>query len=337
VRETHVHAGDNVRFSREGQCIVELTVAICTFNRAARMPVLIRSLCAQRVDVPWEILVIDNNSTDNTRGTLESLMKESGGRLRVVSEPAQGIVHARNRAIAESLGSTYLLFMDDDELPAYEGMLQAALDTFRYNDAMCVGGKISICFEPGTRPAWLGDDLMLFLGKVDYGSSEFWIRDESTPVWSGNVAYKTSLFRDDPTLRFDMRYNRAGQGIGGGEDKMMFLELLSRGVAIRYQPAMEVLHFIEPFKLKRRYFLNLHFLSGFKDGRYDRGKTPKDVFGIPPYMVRQAFEAFFCYCEKIMRREKTALRQGMVFTYILGAMYGRFISWRETHASSREG
>lgn len=308
---------------------MELTVSICTYNRAERLPGLIRRLRSQEVDVAWEILVVDNNSTDGTSAVLTQLASEPGVRVRAVKEPAQGIVHARNRAVAESLKSDYLLFMDDDELPASDGMLQAAVNALRDDGASCVGGRISIGFEPVERPAWLGDELLRFLGRLDYGSEPFWIRSESTPVWSGIVAYRTAIFKDDPTLRFDMRFNRAGHGIGGGEDQMMFLELLRRGVPIRYQPAMEVIHFIEPFKLKRRYFIKLHYLSGVRFGRYESGPMPTTVCGVPPYMVRQSCQYLIDACVRYVRREKKALRHGMIFSYSLGAIYGRFQYWKD--------
>jgi len=309
-----------------------LTVAICTYNRADRLPGLIRSLRNQEVDVAWEILVVDNNSTDNTSTVLAGLMSEPGVSLRAVKETVQGIVHARNRAVAESLQCAYLLFMDDDEIPVSNGMLQAAVNALRDDGAVCVGGRILLGFEPVKRPAWLGDELLQFLGRLDHGSEPFWIRNQSTPVWSGIVAYRTSLFRDDPELRFDKRFNRAGYGIGGGEDQMMFLELLRREVPIRYQPQMEVVHFIEPFKLKRRYFIKLHYLSGVRFGRYESGPMPKTICGIPPYMIRQSLQYLIDVGMRCLRRDKKALRYGMIFSYSLGAIYGRFQYWNDMRA-----
>lgn len=317
-----------------GEDQLELTVAICTYNRADRLPGLIRRLRSQEVDVAWGILVVDNNSTDSTSAVLSGLMSEPGVSLRVVKEIVQGIVHARNRAVAESLRSAYLLFMDDDEVPVSHGMLQAAVNALRDDGAACVGGKISLGFEPVERPAWLGDELLRFLGRLDHGPEPFWIRSESTPVWSGIVAYRTSLFKDDPALRFDMRFNRAGHGIGGGEDQMMFLELLRREVPIRYQPQMEVIHFIEPFKLKRRYFIKLHYLSGVRFGRYESGPMPRTICGVPPYMIRQSFQYLIDVGMRCLRREKKALRHGMIFSYSLGAIYGRFQYWNDVRAQN---
>jgi glycosyltransferase involved in cell wall biosynthesis len=309
----------------------ELTVAVCTYNRANLLAGLILSLSTQKVDTTWEILVIDNNSSDDTSTVLRALMQEFEGHLRTVIESNQGIAYARNRAIEESMQSNYLLFIDDDELPASDYLLQTAVDALRCDGAMCVGGKISFCFESTKRPAWLVDELLGFLGKIDYGPTAFWIRDKNTPVWSGIVAYNIDLFKADPTLRFSIYYNRAGRGIGGGEDRMMFLELLQRSLPIRYEPSMEVIHFIEPFKLKRCYFLKLHYLAGVQFGRYESANLPSIVFGVPLYMIRQSFEYFIWSCITFLKGDNNSLRQWMTFTYSVGALFGKILNWKDTH------
>ena len=92
-------------------------------------------------------------------------------------ETNQGIPHARNRAIDESLDSTFLAFIDADELP-YKTWLVSALHGLTDYFADCVGGEIVV--DIPNRPKWLSDSVILFLGKVDHGSSPFPIVDRST-------------------------------------------------------------------------------------------------------------------------------------------------------------
>ena len=120
-----------------------LTVAVCTYNRAHRLPKLVRALRQQECPIPFEILIVDNNSTDGTQAVLEQLSLEDGHPLRFVKETQQGIVFARNRALEESLSSTYMAFLDDDELPL-PGMLKAAIDALEREGADCVGGRKSL-------------------------------------------------------------------------------------------------------------------------------------------------------------------------------------------------
>lgn len=303
-----------------------LTLAACTYNRANLLEPLITVLRQLECPIPFEVLIINNNSTDNTEEVLRDLQNRPGAPLRVVKETAQGIVPARNRAVEESLESEYLVFLDDDELP-WPGFLNAAVDAFEREGAECVGGKVKVSFSPNERPGWLGDDLLGFLAEVDYGDEPFWIKDSSTPVWTANIAYRTSLFADG--LRFDHRYSRKGKSVGGGEDVMMFEALLARGARIRYRPDMVVDHFIEEWRLKRNYFLKLHYSSGKKKGMFSPDKYERTVCGVPPFMVTQAAHHFGKTLGMAATRKPGTLRQAMNGTYAMGMVAGRFQRWRE--------
>lgn len=263
----------------------KVTFAFCTFNRAERLDRLVTAMRAQRCPVPFRILAVNNNSQDDTPAVLARLAARDGPRLVWVTETEQGIVPARNRAIDESLESEILVFIDDDEMPL-PGLLEAAWDAIAEEGADCVGGPIGIDYEGHGRPSWLDDELAGFLGALDYGREPFWIADESRPIWNGNVAYRMARFRDDPALRFDKRYNRAGAGIGGGEDRIMFQNYVTRGYRLRYRPDMSIAHHIEPWKLRRSYFLRLHYRAGLRHGLHRLPEYGRTVLGIPPFLVR---------------------------------------------------
>ena len=307
-----------------------VTVAICTYNRAGNLPSLIRELRAQESPIPFEILVVNNNSTDDTERVLAELATKEGAPLRYVSEKSQGIVHARNRAIEESLGSTYLAFMDDDELPA-PGWLWAAVDALDREEAECVGGEIQVKLPPSRCPAWLEDEILPFLGEVKNGPAPFWVRDRSTPVWSGNIAYRMDLF--SLGLRFDERYNREGNAVGGGEDYIMFCHLLERGTRIRFRNDMLIWHLVEEWKLKRRYFLRLHFLAGWKRGRWSGEEYPRTFLGVPPFVVRQALQLLLPAIPKLILSRPVALRQAMNGVHGIGMALGKFCGWLKSPAN----
>jgi glycosyltransferase involved in cell wall biosynthesis len=296
-----------------------LTIAICSFNRASNLPRLIKALRMQACPIPFEILVIDNNSSDNTQAVLGELAGQEGPKLRYCLEIIQGITHARNRALQESMGSDFMLFIDDDELPG-ETLLGAAVDALDREGADCVGGAIDVDLD--TRPGWLTEELLGFLGKLDHGGQPFWITDRSTPIWSGNIAYRMSLFRNDAKLRFDERYNRAGQGVGGGEDAAMFWGLLERDAKIRYRPDMRIIHLVEPWRLKKRYFLRLHYLAGLREGQYRLPDYPNKVFGIPPFLIAQFIKQSTRTVSKALQFQPNLLRQGMNAMHAWGAIMG---------------
>lgn len=300
---------------------MKLTFAFCTYNRASRLERLVAEMRAQDCPVPFEILAINNNSTDQTLNVLEALSRLPGVPMRFVTETRQGIVPARNRAVAESLDSDIMVFLDDDELPK-PGLLQAACHAIVNEGAECAGGKVGVDFTGLIRPRWLGDELLGFLAEVNHGDDVLWLRDESIPLWTANIAYDMNLFRNDPTLRFDDRYNRVGGDIGGGEDVIMFRTLVARGARIRYRPDMQVLHAIEPWRLRRLYFVRLHYKAGIRRGHYQLPDFPRTVFGVPPFLVSQFMRQGLKALAMNIAGQGGAVRQAMTAANTLGCMVG---------------
>lgn len=300
---------------------MRLTFAFCTYNRAARLERLVATMRAQDCPIPFEILAVNNNSQDDTLAVLDKLTRQPGAPLRVVTELQQGIVPARNRAIAEALDSDILVFIDDDELPQ-PGLLRAAHDAICNEGAACAGGRITVDFSTCSRPPWLDAELAGFLGELDHADQPFWVHDTSTPIWSGNTAYAMDLFREDESLRFDPRYNRVGEGVGGGEDAMMFRKLLARGARIRYRPDMSVLHAVEPWKLRRTYFLRLHYRAGLRHGQFQLPSYPRTILGVPPFLARQFLDRTLKATGMQLLGRSGALREAMNAAHALGGMLG---------------
>ena len=297
-----------------------VVVAFCTYNRSGRLPGLVAALRAQACDEPFDLLAVDNNSTDDTSKVLRVLAEQTGPRLRSIKELKQGIVPARNRLLAEAAGAEFLLMLDDDELPQ-PGWLQSGLAALRDQGLDCVGGRVRVNFEPHGRPAWLRDELLGFLAEVDHGQADFTIIDDSTPIWTANVGYRMALFAEG--LRFDARYSRAGKAVGGGEDVVMFQTLLGLQVHMGYRPHMAVDHFVEPWRLCRRYFLRLHFSSGLRAGLHATDVSGRTLFGVPLYLFPQALRQAWRTVRIALGSERSRwLRQGMNFTHACGRIVG---------------
>lgn len=303
-----------------------VVVAFCTFNRAVRLPALVAALREQRCDEPFELLVVDNNSTDETQDVLQRLIAQAGPLLRCVKETSQGIVPARNRLLAEAAHATFLLMLDDDELPT-PGWVQAGLSALRDGGADCVGGRVRVKFEPGTRPDWLVDHLLGFLAEVDHGDRPFVIEDSSKPIWTANVGYRMSVFQEG--LRFDSRYSRVGKAVGGGEDVVMFERLLQLRRRIEYRPDMVVEHFVEPWRLQRTYFLKVHFSSGVRAGLYATDVSGRKALGVPLFLFPQAVRQGLQVLGGASVYGGSRLRQGMNFAYACGRIVGTFRRARE--------
>ncbi|MBU1341594.1 MAG: glycosyltransferase family 2 protein [Proteobacteria bacterium] len=298
-----------------------VTFAVCTYNRANRLSDLLDEMLSQESTLPYEILIVENNCTDNTIDLIKKKMKSSNGLIRFVSEPRQGIVFARNRAIEESLGSDYLVFIDDDELPC-KGFLQAAIDAFLNHHCDVVGGKIQVNFENKIRPKWLTDDLLIPLAAINYGDTSFFITDKTTPLWTSNIAYNTKIFKKG--LRFNLKYNREGYDVGGGEDWIMFTEFIDMGIPVMYQPSMATNHFIEAWRVKRRYFYKLYYRIGYKEGLWNPQKSEIFYFGIPRYAFGQLLHSIFATLKSLYRFDKRWLKKSLKMVYFIGIIMGYF-------------
>ncbi|MCE2594211.1 glycosyltransferase [Motilimonas cestriensis] len=299
-----------------------VTLAFCTYNRAWRLPKLLASIRAQTCSVPFDILAINNNSQDNTLEVLSELQNLPGAELKVVTETQQGISFARNRAIKECLDQEVMIFMDDDELPL-AGYIEQAWQSLRSGDYHIVGGIVTLQLDC-PRPKWLTDNYLPFLAALDYGNQPFEITSSAHSMWTGNIAYRMEIFRRYPDLRFDDRYNRIGSDIGGGEDMQLFKQCLALpDVKIFYEPRMQVQHHIEAWRVRRPYFLKLHYRCGYKQAKFNpidyQGRT---LLGIPGFLFIQVLKQSWHSLILQLKGQPEALRQWMNACHTLGMLKG---------------
>ena len=163
----------------------KVSVVICTYNRADCLADAVRSVVAQEAPFPFEVMVVDNNSTDGTRGLVGELQQEFPN-LRYVFEGEQGLSRARNRGLQES-DAEIVAFIDDDAL-AYSGWLAALVAGFSDQTIAVVGGKIEV-FYPVERPTWVTDRMEVLLGRFDRGDVSLDVSD----VFGGNFALKRKV------------------------------------------------------------------------------------------------------------------------------------------------
>ena len=125
---------------------MKASIAICTLNRAADLKEALLSLLRQSYPDPYEVIVVDNGSTDETRQVVEEYGKLVSIPVRYVYEERLGLSVARNRAIREASGE-YVLFLDDDAI-ASEHWIAEIVALFERNPRIgCVGGKIEPLWE----------------------------------------------------------------------------------------------------------------------------------------------------------------------------------------------
>ena len=294
-----------------------ITVALCTHNHADRLERTLSDLAhLNPPPSPWEFLVIDNASTDTTPVLLAATdWRPAGMDVRIVREEKLGLSNARNRALQEAHGE-YILFMDDDETPdpAWLTVYEAAM---REHQPDALGGRIEVFFEDGERPAWLQDALLGFLGKLDHGEAR-WLSESATPIFGGNFAFRRSVF--ERIGSFDARLGRQGAANIGGEDTEIYRRLLEHECRVRWVPEAIILHRIQTPKLRRGYFLDLHFQQGRMEGVRQRGRGRR----IPPiYVWPQVARAFGrALTQRFRQGANHSLRLEMNAAYFTGYVLG---------------
>ena len=231
----------------------------------------------------WEFLIIDNGSSDATPEVLAGHRWPAGWRVRVVREDRLGLSNARNRAVAEA-GGEYVIFMDDDEtadpdwLCAFERLIDA-----RTPDAF--GGRIRVLFED-ERPSWLTDELLGFIGEVNRAESITRLVSADTFFFGGNFGFRRAVV--EHVGGFDTQFGRKGSVNIGGEEVDFYNRLLSAGLQVWWTPDAVIHHRVQAAKLKRSYFLDLHYRAGRAHG----ARAAATLVRVPPrYLLPQLARA----------------------------------------------
>lgn len=259
-----------------------ISVIVCTFNRCSSLVDTLESLNAMEVPshIDWDILVVDNNSTDQTRACVEAAGRKSPVPVTYLLERKPGLSHARNLGIA-STDKDFIAFTDDDVL-VNRDWLKTIVDTFQAHHADCVGGKIIPRWSEN-RPPWLGDNLLNVLAMLDYGDTlfEFEPARDQRILFGANFAFRRqSLIQ---TGAFNVNLGKTGD-FGGGEDKEMFEKLRFSGGKAVYNPAIVVLHKVFPDRLKKTYFRKWHYAAG-KDRARQEKNSRFTVLGIEAHLL----------------------------------------------------
>ncbi len=229
----------------------EIAVIICTYNRADCIVDALNSLVRQTFSHNlFEVLLVNNNSTDNTAALCEHFSAGlSGFNYRYMLETKQGLSHARNRGIAEAKGSV-IVFMDDDAVaePDYLEKLFAFFSTTP--DAAACGGRIYPRFE-SRRPRWMSHFLLSLTSSIDLGDRTKLFKRRQFPI-GANMAVRKNRF--DTYGVFNPDLGRKGNSMDGAEEKDLFYRMIARGEKIYYVPDAIVHHYVPDRRLTFDFF-----------------------------------------------------------------------------------
>jgi glycosyltransferase involved in cell wall biosynthesis len=241
-----------------GDPSVTFTVAICTWNRASLLLETLESVAGiDRPDSAWELIVVNNHSTDETEKVLDRMASRLP--LRRIFEPEPGISNARNAAVRYARGD-YIVWTDDDAtvdknwLCAYERAVK------RRPDAAFFGGPVRPRFE-GTPPPWLSEiweDVAGAFAMRDLGAEPLELTTERLPYGANFVtrALEQRRFLYDPHLG-----RRQASG-SLGEEVAVMEAILACGGTGWWVPDASVEHWISKERQTVRYLRGYYALLG---------------------------------------------------------------------------
>jgi glucosyl-dolichyl phosphate glucuronosyltransferase len=221
--------------------VSQITIAICTHNRVGMLGYAIDSL-GQLSDAVgnWEVLVVDNGSTDETSQYLEAISRAwPCGKLRVIREPTVGLSRARNTALRAS-ESELVAFIDDDTVVSHN-WLGAVKECFAgHPDAALVGGPIHLRWLNG-QPAWMRTELHHYFSGLDYGPADCRLAFPRYPYGANYCVRREAALRAGA---FPPHLGYTGQSLVGGEEIELARQLELSGWEVWYAAHAEVEHLI---------------------------------------------------------------------------------------------
>lgn len=256
---------------------LKVTVAIPTYNRADFLRQTLAGIAAQHFPRDhFEVLVIDNNSTDHTRAVVAEFAEHHPA-PRYLRETKQGLDHARNRAIAEARGEI-IVFGDDDILVQPDWLAQMAVpliaDPSRRIGA--VGGEVIPVFPDGL-PDWVREWHAPLAFRPDAGPLEA----RHSPM-GANLAFPVWVF--EQLGPFHTALDRAAGNYFSGGDSEMIRRVRQAGLEVWFAPGAAVKHQMPASRTTFRYAAR-HAFDSARSRVIDRAGQP----GAPGYFVGRLF------------------------------------------------
>ncbi len=243
-----------------------LTIAVCTYNRSEGLAQTLEKIVAAQPPraLEVEILVINNNSTDDTEAVIAHF-QVTDSRVRGVFERKQGLSNARNAAIVEARGA-YIAFTDDDVLVDERWLCDLAR-VIAEESPGCVGGKVLPVWEEG-KPDWLGPEFYPMLALLDFHVDR--VALDIPKLWGANLCIDKAMA---VTLGgFSTRTGRSATMLCSGEDTEFVIRAIAAGYRVIYDPKPTVWHRIGADRVKKGYFRKWWFDTARCQGHTGRGE-----------------------------------------------------------------
>lgn len=239
---------------------MDISVVVCTYNRADLLREVLRDLCNQ--DYPksqYEILVVDNNSIDNTRNIIEAFCKQYQN-VRYILETHQGHTYARNRGWLEAKGS-YVGYVDDDcQLPPQ--WVKVAEEVIKHIAPAAFGGPYFPLYK-SPKPPWFKDRYASRYVSDNVGREARPLKQDEY-LDGMNIFFRRSMLQE--LNGFKNNLGMSGKKIGYGDETELLMRIrkVMPTELIYYEPKLFVHHLVRPEKMTLCWIVR----SFFADGQY---------------------------------------------------------------------
>lgn len=262
-----------------------LSVILCTYNNADSLAITLGQLVQCKVE-RWsdvEILVIDNNSPDNTEEVVRKSSESTEAPLQYHFEQKQGLSNARNLGVVKARGQ-YLLFTDDDaDIPA--NWLSCYLEKIESTQADCLFSKIEVNWDR-TPPWWFDQRYNPYFVQLNYGESPLEITDIHHEFFGKNFCCKKSVLV--AMGGFDEKLGRNGTSLAAGEETIIYRRLVAMSAKVIYFPDATVGHRLKPVEYTARN-IEKKFVDGASSSlRIAQCFSRNRFLGRPTYPLKMA-------------------------------------------------
>jgi glycosyltransferase involved in cell wall biosynthesis len=297
----------------------KICVVVCTYNREKLLPGCLESLANQSADKTlYEVLVIDNNSSDNTRDVANEFVGKFPN-FRSLFEKNQGLSHARNLGVNEA-AADYVGFIDDDAR-AKENWIETALKIIDEKQPHIFGGPAYPIFKDG-KPGWFKDEYGI---RGDMGQSG-WL--EKGFIIGTNIIFKKSLLKEYGG--FDPQLGMKGDEIGYHEETRIVFRALKEKKKVYYSKELAVKDQLPDYKKSLAFFIYSKYKAGF-DGlepvniEFDAKELMKLLKLINQTMDELNFALMKRDKEKFAYPESYIIEQSINKFYTIGQKIGFFL------------
>lgn len=238
---------------------IDFTVAIPTYNGANRLPEVLEKLRSQinTETFSWEIILVDNNSTDNTKQVVEEYQKNwsSAYPLKYCFEPQQGLCFARQRAIEDGKGK-FIGFIDDDNLPNPNWVAEAYAFGVSHEKVGAYGSIIHPEYE--VNPPENFQRIAALLGVTNRGSDAIIYEPKKKVLPPGaGLVVRRQAWLDNVPKQLVLGPKGDRQIVQRSEDLEALLYIQSAGWQIWYNPKMCIYHRIPRQRLEKEYLIKI--------------------------------------------------------------------------------